>query len=174
MVKEWIDSPLLVEQLRVISRQAIDRIDIPKAVRDAQVQILDGESSIQKRAELLQPFTWQVVEYEPNALVLGDHGPLGQEKAQTSLRHPIIMEGVTMIYLPISHQRVLVGARNGGSVKPDPEYLNINSVELSQEFFVAREDSTKVRGYHSSIGKRCMLYEPQEMRNLIEEGLKPE
>lgn len=174
MVQEWIDSPLLVEQLRVISRQAIDMIDIPKAVRDAQVQILDGESSIQKRAELLQPFTWQVVEYEPNALVLGDHGPLGQEKAQISLRHPIMMEGVTMIYLPISHQRLLVGARNGGSVKPDPEYLNINSVELNQEFFVAREDSTKMRGYLSSIGKRCMLYEPQEMRNLIEEGLKPE
>ena len=174
MVQELINSPLLVEQLRAISRQAIGMIDIPKAVRDAQVQILDGESSIQKRAELLQPFTWRIVEYEPNALVLGDHGPLGQENAQIYLRHLIMMEGIATIYLPISHQRLLVGARNGGSVKPDPEYLNVNSVELSQEFFVARTDSTKVRGYLPSIGKRCMLYEPQEIRDLVEEGLKPE
>lgn len=174
MVQEWINSPLFVEQLRVTSKQAMNMVDIPQAVRNAQVQILDGESSIQKRAELLKPFTWQVVEYEPNTLVLGDHGPLGQEKAQTYLRHPIMMEGIDMIYLPISHQRLLVGGCNGGSVKPDPDYLNVNSVELSQEFFVARTDSTKMRESLASIGKRCMLYKPQEMRSLIEEGLNPE
>jgi hypothetical protein len=174
MVQEWINSPLFADQLRAISKQAMDMVDIPQVVRDAQVQILDGESSIQKRAELLQPFTWRVIEYDPNSLVLGDHGPLSQEKAQTSLRHPIMMEGITMIYLPISHQRLLVGACTGGSVKPDPEYLNANSVELSQEFFVARADSPKVREYIPSIGKRCLLYEPQEMRSLIEEGLNPE
>jgi len=172
-MQDWMNSPSFADSLRAIASQAVPMIDIPTSVRDAQVQVLEEESNIQKRAKSLQPFIWRMLDYEPNALVLGDHGPLGQETGQTSMKSLMMMEGISVVYLPISHQRLLVGALNGVTTQPDPEYLNANSVELSHELFVARTNSARERAYLQLIGKRAMLYDPNELRNLIEEGLNP-
>jgi Protein of unknown function (DUF4238) len=172
-IQDWMNSPLFAENLRTIASQAVPMIDIPMSVRNAQVQVLEEEARVQKRAKSLQRFTWQILEYKPNTLVLGDHGPLGQEIGQTSMRSLMMMEGISMVYLPVSHQRLLIGTHEGVTAYPDPEYLNVNSVELSHELFVARTDSARERGYLSLIGKRRMLFDPQELRELIEEGLKP-
>jgi hypothetical protein len=172
-IQDWMSSPLFEENLRAIASQAVSQIDIPKSVRDAQVQVLEEEARIQERAKSLQSFTWRVLEYKPNTLVLGDHGPLGQETGQTSMRSLMLMEGVSVVYLPVSHQRLLAGTRDGVTAHPDPELLNANSVELSHEFFVARTDSPRERDYLSLIGKRAILFDPQELRSLIEDGLMP-
>ena len=141
-----MNSPLLAENLRAIASQTVPLIDIPKSVRDAQVQVLEEEARIQERAKSLQPFTWRMLGYGPNTLVLGDHGPLDQDTGQTAMRNIMMMGGISVVYLPVSHQRLLVGTHDGITVNPDPELLNVNSVELSHELFVARQTRHESEG----------------------------
>jgi hypothetical protein len=172
MMREYLTSPLMLDHLRAIARQAGPMIDMPQAVQNAQVLILEEEEKIHRRSKLLEPFTWHLFDYSPNALVLGDHGPFGREKERASMRNLIFFDGIAEVYLPVSHQRLLFGNLGGEPSKPDAEELNTNSVELSQEFFVARADSLREQGYRSSIGKRAMIYNPKELREFLEEGLR--
>jgi hypothetical protein len=172
-MQDWMNSPSFADNLQGIASQAVPMIDVPMSMRDVQVKVLEEETRIQERAKSLRPFTWQLLEYKPNTLVLGDHGPLGQVTGEPSMRSLMMMEGISMVYLPVSHQRLLVGTHDGVTACPDPEYLNVNSVELSHELFVARTDSPRERDYLSLIGKRAMLYDPKELQKLIEEGLNP-
>jgi hypothetical protein len=81
------------------------------------------------------------------------------------------MDGITEVYLPVSHQRLLVGSNCGNIRSPSSEELNLNSVELSHDFFVARRDSPNMRDLIVSIGKRAMLYDPEELKKVMAEAL---
>lgn len=171
-VRKMLNSPLLIEVVREITRQASVMVDIPRSVSDAQVQVLGEIQNVQKRAELLQPFSWELEDSKPNTFVLGDNGPLGRGPEKSEWKHPISMDGLSLICVPISHQCLLVGRLPGATDVIDHEEVNTNSVELSREFFVARTDSLRERAYQKSIGKRAMIFDPAELRSLIEEGLE--
>jgi hypothetical protein len=172
VLEENLHSPLILDHLRTIARRALPMVDFPGAVQNAQAMVLEEDNRVKERAKQFEPFTWQLFDYEPNALVLGDHGPFGLDTERKVMKNLIFFDRIAEVYLPISHQRLLVGNLDGETLKPDADRLNTNSAELSREFFVARSNSIRERNYLLSLGKRAGIYSEKELRSWIEEGVK--
>jgi len=92
----------------------------------------------------------------------------GSENFQAPIKGGINLEA---IFLPISSDRLLIGMKNKGFDKFDPDALNTASAELSRDFFIASRNTDKERGYLSNLGKRSALFNKEKMEQLVQESL---
>lgn len=165
------ESPELLRALKQHMKQATNMLDLGKGVRDAQIQALSSEEPYKKRIELLKPFRWAVYRYSPNTFLLGDLGPIGRNEITSEWKHPVAFEGITEVCLPISHESLLVGNALALPDRIDPVSANLAAVELSRDFFVARQNSPHEREYLSRLGARSELVKTDEIDSWVQEGL---
>ena len=172
MESSIVNSADTIEMLKLIVQLAKPMIDLPKAAREAQVKTLETDQALEKRADLLKVVQWSVVEYYQHALVLGDLGPIAKTTASAEWQQPIVSGEPALICLPISSKHLLIGQRDTLTATPQPEAINIASVELSREIFVASQDTARERDYQSWLGRRATLIDRSDLQDIVQEGLK--
>lgn len=174
LLDQLAESPELWRATKKQMKQAMSMLDLGKGVRDAQVQALSSEEPYKKRVELLKPFRWAVYLFPPSTFLLGDLGPIGRNETTSEWKHPVTFEGITEVCLPISHECLLVGTTLTPPTRIDPASVNLAAVELSRDFFVARQNSPREREYLSKLGTRSEFVRPDEIDTWVQEGLGKE
>ena len=155
----WLDT---IKEMR----RNMETIDLGKAVGDAQIQALSSENPYKSRMDLLQSFRWTILGSAPNTFLLGDVGPIGRNNAVSEWRNLITFDGITEIVLPISHDRLLLGNATADPTQIDLASVNLASVELSRDFFVAHTNNSSERDYVSKLGDRSELVTSEEIESL--------
>ncbi len=144
-------------------QMAVQKERIPEQVRRQQASTLSTGFDALPRTAHLASLSWSVVMASPGALILGDVGPIARDQGDTELAAPLTMQRPDVIYVPVAHDCVLVGAREGVNSMFDPEQLNTASAELSVEFFIAFQSTPREYAYAERIGDRASLVPRQEL-----------
>jgi hypothetical protein len=101
--------------------------------------------------DALAPESWTVLSFPPQSVVLGDGvtftvGPKGQVGSVGRFK-----EDLEAVYVPISHERVLVGCRRG-TVPLDVEAINAASACLSSDVIFAARNSEIEQDLAARVG----------------------
>lgn len=157
---------------RLLLELARKHVNMDQVVKDAQVKALAIGDTLAKRKESLRSFRWRVEEKPPGTLVLGDVGPVACFPDSLELKPPVGFGTPEVISLPISDRHLLVGEEKGGRESVDVEELNLASVELSRDFFIASRKTPRELGYLERIGRRAKLLDEAEIDQSIQEALR--
>ncbi len=145
-----------------------DRIGLENAIKRSQAEALEKLNAPPQQKVMLSPLPWSIKEYPSGTFVLGDLGPLAIFTGSQTLQPPIRGgSNLEALFLPISSDLLLVGNMKMGIDKFDPEALNIASVELSRDFFIASRNTDRERKYFSILGKRSSLITKEDMEQRV-------
>lgn len=146
---------------------------IIKRATSSQLKALEGPVDAIERTKVLRQLCWSVEEAGLGAFVLGDVGPIARKEGRDVLVSVLECntEVPTAVLLPVSDRVVLIGQRAPGVMFVDVETINLASVELSHDFFVAAQNTERERAYVSSLGRRAAFMTREEMKALAREGL---
>lgn len=161
-----VPNPALL--LRTLFEYVKPQIDIHKASTDAQLRALREDDALAKRRDELARLNWSVAVHPESTFILGDVGPVARFDGHSDLQAPMRPGTMRAIYLPVSHQSLLVGHPSSVTNQIDPEELNWAAAELSRDLFVARQDGVRERDYAVGLGRRPDLFDESE----IAEGLR--
>jgi hypothetical protein len=104
--------------------------------------------------------------------VLGDVGPIARKDGVDALLSVLDCnaEVPVAVLLPVSDRHLLLGQRAPGAVFVDVERINLASVELSRDFFVAARNTERERAYVRNLGRRAAFMTREEMKADAREG----
>jgi hypothetical protein len=143
---------------------------IDASARKTHLNILSQDMAPAKRVAELTSFAWTVVTPKGGVLVLGDVAVIGKVTGVDGFVHPITSDTdrpATAIILPIAPDAAIVGSIGPMGEIPASE-LNTASVELSRDFFVARDVTDVERGLIPLVARRSDLFTKDEIRHLMQ------
>jgi hypothetical protein len=147
------------------------QLDLSEAAANAQLKALaQFDQTLRNRADLVKNIQWSICPYERHALILGDLGPIAKGSDSDEWRSALIAGEPSIICLPISDQLLLVGGQTAENQPLNPEEVNCASAELSAEYFVASQNTSRENGYRSRIGNRSRWAGQKEMREIVQAG----
>lgn len=76
VIRQMLEHPDMHDVLRHMILQTLPTIDTISSVQSAQRRVLEDDKHLDRRIRDLQHIDWKVEMYLPNALVLGDIGPM--------------------------------------------------------------------------------------------------
>jgi Protein of unknown function (DUF4238) len=139
------------------------------AATNAQLRVLGRELAPAKRVEQLAKFSWSLIHQQAADFVLGDVLVLGLCTTRSGFVHPITTDDddpLEAVVLPITPSSAVLG-----SIKPrsmSVSEINIASVELSRELFVARRSGQMERDLACHLGARANLMSAEQLRNILD------
>ena len=116
------------------------------------------------RSEIFQALDWSVRISPCDKFILGDLGPVAYNKNSSGALLSIAADEVRMLVLPISSSRALVGCSPGQPAFSEDE-INRIVAELSRDFFVSSQCTSREEGYQRLIGARSELISESEIRS---------
>jgi hypothetical protein len=136
-------------------RQELEKHDLSGAVRAAQLKALSTLGDSLASTGLFARFEWSVMECHGGTLILGDLGPLTVfgKQVRAPFHGGAAFEAVL---LPVSSQRLLIGAVPGSPVSADVETINRASAAYSREFLVAAQNTDREQTYQALIGQKAL------------------
>ena len=156
----------LVSHYQQVFDMVRKQLDIGGPVRDGQLRALTALRETRK--EGLKDFVWSVNQQLLGTFVLGDVGPVARLSGPNKIFRPAIFTGaIELIVLPVSSQCLLVGTR-GTEAYVDIEQVNLASVELSRDFFVASQNTYREQEYALSIGKHASYTQDPQISDDLE------
>ncbi len=110
--------------------------------------------------------------YPSGTFVSGDVAAVSRHEDASALDMPIEFKGrPQVLFLPLSSQHLLVGQRQGLTPKVDADKVNLASVELSLDFFVASQATDRERAYSQRLAARAILLDTDEMWEITARAL---
>jgi hypothetical protein len=153
-------------KVRPFLEQVFAQIDMGTAAKEGQLRALRGQ--LEARREALRRFEWSLYQHPFGTFVLGDVGPLARFHGSVADLRTAVFPGVAeVIVLPISSKVLIIGRERVDNKILDVEELNVASVELSREFFIANQDTPRERKYLSRIGNRASYVEDLEVSDAL-------
>jgi len=143
--------------------------NVPEVAADAQRRSLEKSLTPEKRVDRLVEYRWQTLAPE-DSVVLPDCVAVGVDTGNGLL--PLMLadlDHTETIFMPIASDRLLVG-----SLTSDPELPpNINEVfaGCSWDFFVARDRTTELEGFRSSLRTTTDRFMTVTVTSAIDESL---
>lgn len=133
---------------------------------ERQIAALAGPVDSIERTRVLRQLQWSVVEVGSGAFVLGDVGPIARKDGVDALVSVLDCnaEVPMAVLLPVSDRHLLLGQRAPGAVFVDVETINLASVELSRDFFVAARNTERERAYVRDLARRAAFMTREEMK----------
>src|SRR5439155_12383065 len=126
------------------------------------------------RTRVLRQLSWSVVEAASGSFVLGDAGPIAVKDGTPGFVSVFECNTIVplAVLLPISARHVLIGQRAPGAVLVDIEAINMASIELARDFFVAAQNTDREREYARNLGRRAVFMTREEMKASAREALR--
>jgi hypothetical protein len=137
----------------------------PGVATNAQLGVLRHELAPAKRMAQLADFSWKLLTPEKSEFVLGDVVGIGVCKDKPDFIHPITTNDenpLEAIVVPIAPNCAIVGSTTQRTM--DVDEINIASVELSREFFVAHRVTQAEHNLANRLGDRSSLWASEDMR----------
>jgi hypothetical protein len=137
--------------------------------KNAHLRSLNQGIAPQKRVEDLTALHWTLLPAENESFVLGDVLTVGKIESCKDFVHPIkasAEDRIVLVALPIAPNLALVGSAMQSSTIT-PAEINLASVELSREQFIANRVTDAERALVSRLGLRADLYTTEEMREML-------
>jgi hypothetical protein len=148
---------LLTQYSNVIKDTLSKLIDESAKIADsAFVKIFEDPNGFEKRDELFNKFSYQLITSDHEDLILGDCAVIAIDKsgsarlAMADIDDDVVLEH---LYLPISPSHVIHGSRFGNQNQLGISEINVLSAKLSNQFFISyTEDSVEISRLKPIIG----------------------
>jgi len=149
----------------------LNRTDFAEMIRDAHIKSLSKlNDGVPQRIDALASLQWHVLVEPIGSFVLGDIAVIAQPSASSPLQSPLKEKDTPhMILLPISDRHLIVGTVLHSLPAIDANTINLASVELSAEFFIANQSTAKEHGYLTHLGSRASFLTDDEFREVIQD-----
>lgn len=134
--------------------------------RDTHIKMLSKSIFPKERTERLKALSWFLYVRELGSFILGDAVSLCQVTNNQYRSHIGVGEEFQRILLPISSQHLLIGSVDTPSKVVNIESINQASAAVSQEFFIASQNTQKEKHYASQIGTKCSIASEDELKNI--------
>jgi hypothetical protein len=146
--KELEDNkPRLLADFNELSHHVFDRLESQAATiaNEALSRVFTDTSGLEKRSTFFGEFTYALVERTEKSFVLGDCAVAAfdnQGRPRVALGNVDEHVVLDQIFLPISPDLLIRGARDPGAPVPESDQINRLSAMLSNHFFISLEGST--------------------------------
>jgi len=137
--------------------------------KNAHLSSLNQGIAPKKRVEALSTLHWRVLPAENESFVLGDVLTIGKIESCNEFVHPIkasAEDQLVLVALPIAPNLAILGSTTPSSTIT-PAEINLASVELSREQFIANRATEAERALVNRLGLRADLYTSEEMREML-------
>jgi len=146
-----------------------ENLNFEKIASSGHIQALNKAIAPQPVIESVSHLQWQSVTRAPNSFVLGDVGIFGRCEGELEYRNLVgATPRIEILIVPVSHSVCLAGT-SGAKELPQSDEINVNSVQLSREFFLASQSTEREAGYHAELGKRAALISDDEISGIVDE-----
>ena len=145
---------------------------LPSIIQDGQNRGLAKLASPYERSKKLADLKWYVHTAEDNSFILGDIGPIAYDEDEDVCRTLIQEMNPKIIYLPISHNRILIGSVQENPEYPSPEAPNVHIAGISREFFISSQNTQRESRYVNHLGNNAEMLSEEDLLNLIERKTK--
>ena len=153
-------------------RQIDSKVKVPELIQKTQLKFLaDGALPEQRKQSFLR-YEWYIDNQPIGTYVLGDIGPIARVPETTELTLPYGFGTPTFVGLPISSGELLVGASGESRERVDPGQINLASVELSRDFFVANRNTQREVDYLERIAVRAELVKETDLLKALDEVIE--
>lgn len=109
--------------------------------------------TISPRYDRYRRLCWQVWSFERGSLILGDVTVLQFERRAGKFSPAFDGDKGDIILLPLSHDLLVIGTTEGTEELPSLDKINYASAKLSQNFFVALQNSEREKVYQGLLGR---------------------
>jgi hypothetical protein len=125
---------------------------MPEITKNAHVDALSKEVSIEKWGELFKGFSWSLNVTKEPTFILGDIGPIFRHGPCLTFKPLIFSPGkIAQVYLPISDTQMIVGISNSEVQISNSDEINYACAALSQDYFISSKCSEKEVGLANCI-----------------------
>jgi hypothetical protein len=138
-------------------------IDVESIAAGGQKKALQQSPVPKVRSGIFQALDWSVRISPTEKFILGDLGAVAYKKNSSGGLFSIAADEVRMLVLPISSSRALVGCSSGQTAFSEDE-INRTMAELSRDFFVSSQCTSREEGYQRLIGARSELVSEAEIK----------
>ena len=141
---------------------------LPKMVRNAHIEIFSESAAPADRVEQLRTFHWFLHTEGHGSFILGDTISLCKASDGKYKSYLLESKECEHIFLPISSQHILVGSIESCMQKLDVEAINRASAAISQDFFIASQDTDRERSYAQLLNTAISVIEADELEKVKE------
>ncbi len=134
--------------------------------RNTHIKILAESIFPKERTEGFKTLNWFLYVREQGSFILGDAVSLCQMPNNQYRSHIGVGKEFQRILLPISSQHLLIGSVDTPLEEIDIESINQASAAVSQEFFIASQNTQKEKDYASKIGTDYSIASEDELKNI--------
>ncbi|WP_164281047.1 DUF4238 domain-containing protein [Stenotrophomonas indicatrix] len=148
IMRELEDSkPRILADFNALSHYVFDRLESQAATfaNEALSRVFTDTSGLEKRSSFFGEFTYTLAERTQESFVLGDCAVVAldnQSRPRVALGNVDKDVVLDQIFLPISPDLLIQGARDPGATSPGSAQINRLSAMLSNHFFISLEEST--------------------------------
>lgn len=139
---------------------------IPEMVRNAHIEIFSESVAPADRVEQLRMFHWFLHTENYGSFILGDTISLCQALDGRYKSYLSESKECERILLPISSQHMLVGSIEPRMQKLDVEAINQASAAISQDFFIASQNTDRERSYAQLLNTESSVIEAHELEKV--------
>ena len=148
------------------------RKKMPGVAKTSHIKAL-AEQPTPGRVDGLNKLRWSLFVATDGTFILGDIGPVCKSLESGSFEYLPTANDTESLILPISHNRAIIGSREGSPGDLNSDAVNEASAALSSKFFISDRDSTKERRYLQVLGAQSRTLSRAEMAKILEEILVP-
>lgn len=141
------NKPRILADFNALARHVFDHLESQAATvaNEALSRIFIDTSGLEKRSSFFDEFTYTLMERTQESFVLGDCAVAAldnQSRPRVALGNVDKHVVLDQIFLPISPDLLIRGARDPGAMLPESAQINRLSAMLSNHFFISLEEST--------------------------------
>jgi Protein of unknown function (DUF4238) len=153
-IKDSVKEKGIMEELFPQFRQAIStsQIDVNEIAKTAHIDALSESVEPQDRVEKFQKLNWFLSVRKPGSYILGDALVICRKMDGEYSSILSIDEEFQYVFLPVSSQHLLVGTIELPILDINLEDINRASARMSNEFFIASQNSKREVAYQKDLG----------------------
>ena len=119
------------------------------------------------------PSQWYLINYHEHALILGDACTMSIDNSGNIGSLQKFGKDWQSVFLPVAHDRLLVGTKDTEAHDIDPNLINWASAGLSQEQFFCSHNSKAFKNLQSAIGSIEPMISADEIQQIAEGAWDP-
>jgi hypothetical protein len=148
------------------------RNNLADTAKSAHIKYLSESIVPKKRVEQLKSLNWFLFVQVQGSYILGDAGSLC---SSSNNQYKLLLsadEDLQHILLPISGQHLLIGSTADSLIEPpDVEDINYFSAALSEEYFIANQNTEQEQQYAEKIGTKNSVLSTEQL-SIIEDDIR--
>jgi hypothetical protein len=128
------------------------RKNINEMAKNAHLDSLSESIEPQNRVRMFEGLHWFIMVKRAGSFILGDALVICQKATGEYGSILLADEDFQHVFLPISSQHLLIGTKEPTALDPDPEDINQASARMSNEFFIASQNTKQEILYQKKLG----------------------